>query len=103
MRTTVLSPAGLPREADGATQQPLGQGKVAAVGNGLAKGAEYVGHFGMVGAFGRSERAQHLPAQADGLRELTTGMGGDGSVEQAASRVYRVERTGTDVDDSDLG
>jgi hypothetical protein len=41
----------------------------------------------MVGTFGRYEQAKRLPAQADGPREPTAGKRGDGSVEQAASRV----------------
>jgi len=48
----------------------------------------------MVGAFGRYEQAQRLPAQTDGPREPASVMGGDGSVEQSASLVYRVKRAG---------
>jgi hypothetical protein len=86
--------AGLARDADRVAQQALGERKVAALGNGLAEGVEHVGHVGVVGALGRYEQAQRLPAQADGPRELTSVMGGDGSVKQPASRVHRVERAG---------
>jgi hypothetical protein len=73
-----LVAAGLPRDADGVAQQPLGEGKVAVLGSGLAKGVEHVGHIGIVGAFGRYEQAQRVPAQADSPRQPTAGMGGDG-------------------------